>query len=353
MVFLDFLLFATGLLWFGSLCFGCYRVWAALKSAPIERLQQLWREEEEAYSGLPELLRRPEELDEVWERQFTSRTAELFPWMSRLLSRHQFVQWLKREIERAHVNWDIGSTLATLLLMTVAGFSLMAVGLSFVAPETSPLWRFVLALIGASIAPSGLLAWLKHKQRQFIHRVEIVLPDTLSLMANALRAGMGFQQTIELVASEGLSPLREEFAFVSRAITLGATVEEALQKLLDRVQSTELELVVIAVLIQREVGGNLAHILDVASNTFRSRLRLREEIRAETSLTRGSAFALAFGLPALTLLFANLASLFSRSELWSKPMFSDPLGLKALGLIALLEVGGWIWLRRILESLEG
>jgi tight adherence protein B len=225
--------------------------------------------------------------------------------------------------------------------------------MSVIVPETSPLWKLALALLGAVAAPSFLLAWLRYKQRQFIRRVEEVLPDTLSLMANALRAGMGFQQALDLIAAEGLPPLREEFATVSRAITLGASLEEALQGLVERVPSTELELVVTAVIVQREVGGSLAHLLDVASNTVRSRLRLRQEIRAETSLTRGSAFALAFGLPILVFLFANFATIVSRTELWSAPMFTDPLGLKALGLIFLLETGGWIWLRRILETLEG
>jgi tight adherence protein B len=309
-------------------------------------------EEERIYGGLPESFRRPEELDEAWER-LASQTSEPFPFLSRLLSRRRFAQWLERELKRAHVNWGVSSTLAVLLLLTVAGFSLTAIGISIIAPETSPLWKLALASFGATIAPSVFLAWLRYKQKQFIRRVEEVLPDTLSLMANALRAGMGFQQALDLIAAEGLPPLREEFATVSRAIMLGASLEEALQGLVERVPSTELELVVTAVLVQREVGGSLAHLLDVASNTVRSRLRLRQEIRAETSLTRGSAFALAFGLPILVFLFANFATIVSRSELWSAPMFTDPLGLKALGLIVLLEAGGWIWLRRILETLEG
>lgn len=352
MTVLDFLLLVTGLLWFASFCFGCYRVWTETKSVPIERLRQLWMEEERVYGGLPESLRRPEELDEAWERM-AFQTSEPFPLLSRLLSRRRFAQWLERELKRAHVNWGVGSTLAVLLLLTVAGFSLTAIGMSVIVPETSPLWKLALALLGAVAAPSVLLAWLRYKQRQFIRRVEEVLPDTLSLMANALRAGMGFQQALDLIAAEGLPPLREEFATVSRAITLGASLEEALQGLVERVPSTELELVVTAVIVQREVGGSLAHLLDVASNTVRSRLRLRQEIRAETSLTRGSAFALAFGLPILVFLFANFATIVSRTELWSAPMFTDPLGLKALGLIFLLETGGWIWLRRILETLEG
>lgn len=353
MALLDILLVITGLLWFGSFCFGCYRVWAETRSVPIERLRQLWAEELRLHGELVEGIRRTEELDEAWERRFIQQVTEPFPLLSRLISRRHFAQWLEREIKRAHVNWDVGSTFAAMILASVAGFSLTAIGLSIVAPEIPPLGRFALAFLGAPVLPSVVLGWLRYKQKQFIRQVETVLPDTLSLMANALRAGTGFQQALELVAMEGLPTLRDEFATVTRAIALGASMEEALKGLVDRVPSTELELVVTAILVHREVGGSLARLLDVAANTVRNRIRLRQEIRAETSLTRGSAFALAFGLPVLVFIFSNFASIVSGGELWSKPMFTDPLGVKAWGVIALLEASGWFWLKQVLETLEG
>jgi len=353
MTLLDALLLLTSLIWFGSFCFGCYRLWTETRSVPIERLRQLWAEEEKLYGGLPAGLRRPEELDEAWEQRSAFQISEPFPLLSRLLSRRRFAQWLEREIKRAHVNWDVGSTFAVLLLLTVSGFSLTAIILSLFAPEISPLWRFAISLAVAVLFPFALIVLLRYKQRQFIRRVESVLPDTLALMANALRSGVSFQQAIELVAMEGLPPLREEFAVVSRAISLGSSLEEALQGLTERVPSTELELVVTAILVQREVGGSLARLLDIAASTVRNRLRLRQEIRAETSLTRGSAFALAFGLPALVFVFANFATIATGSEPWSAPMFTTPTGLKAWVLILLLEAGGWLWLRQVLETLEG
>ncbi|MCX7642608.1 MAG: type II secretion system F family protein [Armatimonadetes bacterium] len=353
MTFLDVLLLVTSLIWFASFCFGCYRVWAETRSIPIERLRQLWVEEERLYGGLPAGLRRPDELDEAWEQRFASQLPEPFPLLSRFLSRRRFAQWLEREIKRAHVNWDVGSTLAVLLLLMVSGFSLTAIVLSLFAPTISPLWRFTTAFLVAVLSPSALIGWLRYKQRQFIRRVETVLPDTLALMANALRAGMGFQQAIELVAMEGLPPLRDEFATVNRAITLGSSLDEALQGLIERVPSVELELVVTAVLIQREVGGSLARLLDIAASTVRNRIRLKQEIRAETSLTRGSAFALAFGLPALVFVFANFASIVTGGEPWSAPMFTTSTGLKAWIAIVALEVGGWFWMKGVLETLEG
>jgi len=352
MTLLDVLLLVTLSIWLASFCFGCYRVWTETRSVPIERLRQLWMEEEKLYGGLPAGLRRPEELDEAWEQRFAS-ISEPFPLLSRLLSRRRFAQWLEREIKRAHVNWDVGSILATLLLLTVAGFSLTAISLSIVSPQISSLWRFVIALLVSAFSPLAVIIWLRYKQRQFIRRVEAVLPDTLALMANALRSGMSFQQAVELVAMEGLPPLREEFAIVNRAIALGSSLDEALQGLVERVPSTELELVVTAVLVQREVGGSLARLLDIAASTVRNRLRLRQEIRAETSLTRGSAFALAFGLPILVFVFANFATVITGSEPWSAPMFTDPTGLKAWFVVLGLEAGGWLWLRQVLETLEG
>lgn len=349
----DVLLLVTSLIWLASLCFGCYRVWAETRSVPIERLRHLWMEEEKLYGELPFGLRRPEELDEAWEQRFTPRILEPFPLLSRFFSRRRFAQWLEREIKRAHVNWDVGTTLAILLLLTVSSFSLTAIVASLLAPEISPLWRFVIAIMVAAISPYAVISWLRYKQRQFIRRVETVLPDTLALMANALRAGMGFGQAIELVAMEGLPPLREEFAVVNRAIALGASLDEALQGLIERVPSAELELVITAVLVQREVGGSLARLLDIAASTVRNRIRLRQEIRSETSLTRGSAFALAFGLPTLVFVFANFATIVTGSEPWSAPMFTTSTGLKSWLAIIALEAGGWFWLKRVLETLEG
>lgn len=349
---IDILLFVTGLLWFASLCFGFYRVWLEAKLLPIERLRRIWWEEEKIYGELSHQIRQPEELDEAWEQQFSRQFEEPFPTLSRFLSGHRFAQWLEREIKRAHVKIDVGSAFAILLLSTVSGFSLSSIVISNIAPQLSPIWVILLSSLFSFFPPSFFFGWLRYKQRQFIRRVETVLPDTLSLMANSLKAGMGFQQTLEIVSMEGLSPLREEFAMVNRAIAVGSSVEEALQGLIERVQSNELNLVVTAILVQREVGGSLARLLDVASSTVRNRLRLRQEIRAETSLTRGSAFALAFGLPVLVFLFANFATLISGSEPWSVPMFIDPIGLKAWLLILLLEISGWLWLQKILETLE-
>lgn len=342
----------TGFLWLASFCLGCYRVWTEAKSIPTYRLRQIWGEEERLYGEFSGLIRRPEDLDEAWEQQFSKRLEEPFPTLSRFLYHLRFALWLKREIKRAHVNIDIGSAFAILLLSIVASFSLSLIGLSIISPQVSPVWRLLIASMVAIVAPIAFIGWLRHKQHQFIRKVEAVLPDTLSLMANALRAGMGFQQALELVSMEGLPPLKEEFAIVNRSITLGASMEEALQSLLERVPSNELNLVVTAVLVQREVGGSMAKLLDVASLTVRNRIRLRQEIRAETSLTRSSAYALAFGLPALIFLFANFATIFTNSEPWSQPMFTDPMGLKAWGLILLLELAGWFWIKRVLEMLE-
>lgn len=349
----DVLLLVTSLIWLASFCFGCYRVWTETRSVPIERLRQLWMEEKKLYGELPVGLRRPDELDEAWEQRFASQISEPFPLLSRFLSHRRFAQWLGREIKRAHVNWDVSSTLAVLLLLTVSCFSLTAISLSVFYPEISPSWRFVIALLVSLFSPFLLIVWLRRKQRRFINHVETVLPDTLALMANALRSGLSFQQAIELVAIEGLPPLREEFAIVNRGITLGASLEEALQDLVERVPSSELELVVTAVLVQREVGGSLARLLDIAASTLRNRLRIRQEIRAETSLTRGSAFALAFGLPIFVFAFANLATVATGSELWSAPMFTTPTGLKSWIVIIVLEAVGWFWLRQVLETLEG
>ncbi len=347
----DVLLAVTGLLWVASLAFGFYRVWQEARSVPIERLRQLWKEEHQLYGPLPEGLRRVEDLDEAWQQQVLRQEGEQFPLLARLFSRRAFAQWLARELKRARVDWDVSTGIAILLLLLVASFSFVAIGLSVLAPTLSSWAQFLLAFVIALLAPLSFLGWLRQRQRRFLRQVERVLPDTLGLMANALRAGMGFQQALELAAQEGLPPLREEFGVVHRAVALGASLEEALKGLLERVPSTELMLVVTAVLVQQEVGGSLARLLETAAETVRNRLRLRQEIRAETSLARLSAVALAFGLPAFVFLLANYATIATGSEPWSAPMFTDPFGQKALVLIIVLEVIGWTWLQRIVDNI--
>jgi tight adherence protein B len=154
------------------------------------------------------------------------------------------------------------------------------------------------------------------------------LADTITLLSNSLRAGSSFLQSIELVSRETPSPMGEEMGRVVREVNLGLGMEEALANLVRRIRSDDLDLMVTAIGVQQQVGGNLAEILDTIAFTIRERVRIKGEINTLTAQGRMSGYLVAF-LPigiAVTLNFIN-------------PAFMQPLFTQLLGQI-LLTVGG-------------
>lgn len=119
------------------------------------------------------------------------------------------------------------------------------------------------------------------------------LGDCLMMVANAMRAGFSFLQAMDLVSKEMEPPISDEFKHVMRDINLGASVERALDDMDKRVSSSDFSLVVTAVLIQQQVGGDLAHILDTISDTIQDRIRMRREVRTLTAQGRMSGWVLA------------------------------------------------------------
>ena len=154
------------------------------------------------------------------------------------------------------------------------------------------------------------------------------LPDTITLLSNSLRAGSSFLQSIELVSRETPAPMGEEMGRVVREVNLGLGMEEALSNLVRRIKSDDLDLMVTAIGVQQQVGGNLAEILDTIAFTIRERVRIKGEINTLTAQGRMSGYLVAF-LPigiAVTLNFIN-------------PSFMAPLFTQLIGQI-LLGVGG-------------
>jgi len=184
--------------------------------------------------------------------------------------------------------------------LTVGEFVLIRLGLTILAflagwaISRQPLGGILLAILASSL-PSWYVRRLQNKR---LHAFQEQLPDVLSLLVSSLRAGHGLLQAINLVVQEMPEPTSEEFARVRREVNLGFPMREALAHLVQRVRSDDLELVVTAINIQHEVGGNLAEILDTISETIRERVRLLAEIRVMTSQQRLTGTVLT-GLPFL------------------------------------------------------
>lgn len=157
------------------------------------------------------------------------------------------------------------------------------------------------------VAAFGPRFWLKRKKEKRVSEFQQQLPDVLSLIVGSLRAGYGLIQAMQLVAQEMPSPSKDEYGRVVNETSLGYSLHQALAHLVERMESEDLQMVVTAINIQNEVGGNLGNILDSIASTIRDRVKLQGDIRTMTSMQRMTGYMLA-AMPlvvAVFLLFTN------------------------------------------------
>ena len=200
-----------------------------------------------------------------------------------------------------------------------------------------------IGLVSALIVPIFLWMFLLIKISQRRDAFTEQLSDCLTTVANALRAGYSFQQAVDVVAKEMEPPISEEFAKVSSDVSMGISLDDALEQMAHRVASSDFDLVVTAVLIQREVGGNLAQVLDSISDTIIERIRMKREINALTAQGRMSAIVL------LLLPFAVGVFMYFVNHDQFMILFDEPLGQMALGVSFVMELVGILVIRKIVD----
>lgn len=238
------------------------------------------------------------------------------------------------------------------LMMVRAGLPLL--GSEFLAISAGgALLVFVIFALATRNPVTGLLALLLFLaadfvfvQRRITKRLDNFqrqLADCLSLVANSLRAGFSFLQTMEIISREMEPPMSTEFERVMRDTTLGKSLDEALHSMDERVGSADFSLVVTAVLIQQQVGGNLATILDTIRETISERIRLSREIGTLTAQGRATGIILACIPVVLALFFYTLAPSFIQ------PLITTTIGHIAIGAAILLEIVGFIVIYKIVD----
>jgi tight adherence protein B len=169
------------------------------------------------------------------------------------------------------------------------------------------------------------------------------LPDTITLLSNSLRAGSSFLQSIELVSRETPAPMGEEMGRVVREVNLGLGMEEALSNLVRRIKSDDLDLMVTAIGVQQQVGGNLAEILDTIAFTIRERVRIKGEINTLTAQGRMSGYLVAF-LPIGIAVVLNMIN-----PSFMAPLFSQTLGQILLGVGGVMMTIGFFAIQKIVD----
>ncbi|MGH2445260.1 MAG: type II secretion system F family protein [Candidatus Limnocylindria bacterium] len=269
------------------------------------------------------------------------------------------VAGLSRVIERQDMAARLGTDLARAdLKMKPAEFIILwvctpfiAVGIAYVIGFVVPSLQNIVALIAIFILGAFAPRWyLGYRQRKRVKAFATQLPDTITLLANSLRAGSSFLQGMELVTREARPPISEEFERVVREMQLGMALHPALNNLARRVASEDLELMVTAIQIQSTVGGNLATVLDAIAHTIRERVRIQGEIQTLTAMQRYSGYVITL----LPVGLAGLLFLISPSYITvmlEKPpeMFGLPMGV-VFFLVGLISMGiGYMLIRRIVD----
>lgn len=237
----------------------------------------------------------------------------------------RFSNRLATRLQRADWKWKPAE------FMVAQGLA-AGVGLGLAIIASPSMWWFFMIL--GWVLPHILLA---RSEKARLKLFDQQLPDALAIISNALRSGYSFLQAMEVVSREMPDPVAKEFSLVLRETRVNIPVDEAMGHLVERVKSPDLDLVVTAVLIQRQVGGNLSEVLDKIGGTIKERIRLQGEIRTLTTQGRFSGWIVSL----LPIGLAVIMQLIQPGYL--KPMLTHPLGWLMIGFgVVMLATGALI-----------
>lgn len=275
-----------------------------------------------------------------------SQESAVVAGLSRVIERQDLATRLSVDLARADLKMKPAEFLI-LWALSPFFFVFIAFAVGFLFPGFQNIVALVVFFLLGIYAPRF---YLKYRQGKRLNAFKAQLPDTITLLANSLRAGSSFLQGIELVTREARPPISEEFERVVREMQLGMALIPALNNLVRRVASEDLELMVTAIQIQSQVGGNLATVLDTIAHTIRERIRIHGEIQTLTAMQRYSGYV-------ITLLPVGLgAMLFLISPSYMEGMLEKPPEMLGLPLgIVLFIVGflsmalGYVFIRRIVD----
>lgn len=252
-------------------------------------------------------------------------------WVNQLLQTTNFAERMALDIARAAIPLRVGEYI---LIRWIC-----ALFLALMSIFMGHIW--ILSVLVGILGFYIPRFYLNHQKQKRVKKVVSQLMDAISLISNSLKSGYSFNQGLELVSREMPPPIADEFHQVLVELNMGGNAEEALNNLTKRVPSVDIDLMVTAFLIQRQVGGNLAEVLDNIAHTIRERIRILGEVRTRTSQARLSGYII--GLMPFFLM--GVISLLSPAYL--KEMFASPLGIIMLGMAFFMELVGALMIRRI------
>jgi tight adherence protein B len=273
--------------------------------------------------------------DEGPEPEAEGGSSIITEWLNRRVARSSAGDRVARELARADLKFKVAEYYALVFMSTVV------VGL--IAYIIQP--NIISAIIGAVIGFFLPRFYVKRQQTVRLNKFNGQLGDMLNLMVNGLRAGYSTMQAMEAISRELPVPISDEFHRVVQEMQIGITMEKALENLLRRIPSEDLDFVVTAINVQREVGGNLSEILDTISFTIRERVRIKGEIRVMTAQVRSSGIVLS-----LIPVFLTLALWFISPEYIGSFFDRGPFcGWMSVGTIIVMILSGYFVMMKIAD----
>ena len=270
-------------------------------------------------------------------RPLLRRAPSAIPALRRLLSASTWAERAALDLDRAHVNLRVGEYL---MLRVFVGILLFALPLFIAGGEIAGI------LIGIPLALVGYMLpafWVGLRRHRRLRAIDRQLVEGLTHVANAIRAGFAMLQAFDAASQRLQPPLSEEFGRLVADVRLGASLEDALVSMGNRIDSYDLDLVITAILIQRSTGGNLSELLDNVSETIRDRDRIRGEIRTLTAAQRFAGSVLS-----VWPVFLALAFFLLNPDLMSN-LWTETAGIVLLIIAGTLQVLGFLTIRRIVN----
>jgi len=255
------------------------------------------------------------------------------PWIYQWLHRQNLFAGLRNLLNQADLKWNVGGV----LVMSLASW--VVVGTGVYLRTNAPSFSVMLGAIGA-ICP---ILYIAFKRSQRFDRFERGLPEALDLMVSALRAGHSFISALESVAREMPKPLGEEFRKCFDEQNFGLEMRESMLNLAARIPIHDVHIIVTAILIQKESGGNLAEILEKVAYIIRQRFRLKKQVRVHTAQGRLTGLILTL-LPVILGAAMYLVNPEHMSILWENPM-----GIKLIYTSVIMTVIGGLIIRKIVN----
>jgi tight adherence protein B len=254
-------------------------------------------------------------------------------WIEALAARLPTLRTVDRMLQQAGMSW----TLQTFVLLTL-GFG-VGLGLSGIMLTRSAIGALLIAFIGALMP----YMFVRHRRNRRLGAFEEQLPEAIELIGRALRAGHPLSSGFKMAADDSSEPIAGELRRVFEEQRFGLPVPDSLLNLADRMGLMDVRILVTAILIQREVGGNLAEILDNLARVVRERFTIRRQLRVFTAQGRMTGYLLAV-LPLL--LFGIL---WSMNADYMRILFTDPMGKLVVTLGIIMQIAGYFWIRRVVD----